>query len=53
MFLSSAVADYIAYGVQNIKASIADVPDTDVKLSMEKIFVLQVQAILKLDIIIS
>ena len=47
MFLSSAVADYIAFGVQNVKASIADVPDPDVKLSLEKVFVLPVHAMLK------
>ena len=33
MFLSSAVADYIVFGVQNVKASIADLPDLDVKLN--------------------
>ena len=47
MFLLSAVADYIAFRVQKVKTSIADVPEQVVKLSLQKVFVLQVQAILK------
>ena len=37
MFLSSAVADYIVYGLQNVKAAIDDVPDTHKQLCLKEV----------------
>ena len=37
MFLSSAVADYIVYGVQRVKATIADVPNPHIQQLLKKV----------------
>ena len=36
-FFSSAVADYIVYGVRHVKADIVDVPDYDIQQALQKV----------------
>lgn len=36
-FFSSAVADYIAYGVQNVKANVMDVPEEEMRERIKKV----------------
>ena len=37
VFFSPAVADYIVYGVQRVKARIADIPDNDIRGKIKKV----------------
>ena len=36
-FFTPAIADYLVYGIQNVKATPEDVPDVDIKQNLIKV----------------
>ena len=47
-FFSPAVADYIVYGVQRVKARIADIPDNDIREKIKKVSYILLQLFLSI-----
>ena len=45
-FFSAAVADYIIYGVQSVKAKITDVPEMEVREKIKKVWCIQYHIII-------